>query len=187
MDNIIQIGQQDFLRNANPVDSLSWRSQNSVLKMNLLAVSAFLAFGMSLAQITIVVAKSIIVATAQYYGPMPTKASSPSIPANGSNAALTAPAATGSTGIDASNTSVNRAIVAHGIIMAFTFVIVFPLGALLLRFLSIRKLIWIHAVVQLFGYLLSLTGLAIGIYIGMVPTFQVHYRFLYTHVEMTLI
>ena len=67
----------------------------------------------------------------------------------------------------------NRAIIAHGIIMAFTFVIVFPLGALLIRVASVRGLVWVHAAVQGFGYILAFTGLGLGIYIATVPTFQV--------------
>ena len=67
----------------------------------------------------------------------------------------------------------NRAIIAHGTIMAFTFVIVFPLGALLIRFASVKGLVWVHAAVQGFGYILAFTGLGLGVYIAIVPTFQV--------------
>ena len=67
----------------------------------------------------------------------------------------------------------NRAIIAHGVIMAFTFVIVFPLGALFIRLASVKGLVWVHAAVQGLGYISAFAGLGLGIYIGMVPTFQV--------------
>ena len=66
-----------------------------------------------------------------------------------------------------------HAIIAHGVIMAFTFVIVFPLGALLIRLASVKGLVWVHAAVQGLGYISAFAGLGLGIYIGMVPTFKV--------------
>ena len=60
--------------------------------------------------------------------------------------------------------------------MAFTFVILFPLGALLIRLASFKSLVWVHAAVQGFGYISAFTGLALGIYIAMVPTFKVRPR-----------
>ena len=66
-----------------------------------------------------------------------------------------------------------RAIKAHGTIMAFTFVIVFPLGALLIRLASFKGLVWVHAAIQGFGYLSAFTGLGLGIYIATHPIFKV--------------
>ena len=57
--------------------------------------------------------------------------------------------------------------------MAFTFVIVFPLGALLIRLASFKGLVWVHAAIQGFGYLSAFTGLGLGIYIAMNPVFKV--------------
>ena len=110
---------------------------------------------------------------AAIYGPVDTTTS---LPASMSNAALTPATATSGASDTASDGDVaiaNRAIIAHGTIMAFTFVIVFPLGALLIRFASVKRLVWVHAAVQGFGYISAFTGLGLGIYIAIVPTFQV--------------
>ena len=114
---------------------------------------------------------------AAIYGPVDTTTTLPtSIP----NAVMTAAAATSGASDEISDEAsdgdvaiANRAIIAHGTIMAFTFVIVFPLGALLIRVSSVKGLVWMHAAVQGFGYILALSGLGLGIYIAIVPTFQV--------------
>ncbi|KAK6003415.1 hypothetical protein QM012_009186 [Aureobasidium pullulans] len=51
----------------------------------------------------------------------------------------------------------------HAVVMGLAFVIVFPLGALLLRFISVR----VHYVIQLAASLLVIVGLGTGIYISM--------------------
>ncbi|TIA60952.1 hypothetical protein D6C76_10235 [Aureobasidium pullulans] len=53
--------------------------------------------------------------------------------------------------------------VIHAVVMCLAFVIVFPLGALLLRLLSVR----VHYLVQLTASLLVLVGLGTGIYVSM--------------------
>ena len=114
---------------------------------------------------------------AAIYGPVDTTTT---LPASITNTAMAVAAATsGASDVvsdEASDGDVaiaNRAIIAHGTIMAFTFVIVFPLGALLIRVASIKGLVWVHAAVQGFGYILAFTGLGLGTYIAIVPTFQV--------------
>lgn len=108
--------------------------------------------------------------------------SSASTTTAGSNAYPNA-ASTASSTSDSDNSGSNaddetslRATIAHGTIMGFTFIIVFPLGALLIRLCSFKALVWVHAGVQIFGYILALTGLSLGIFIGMVPTFEVSTR-----------
>ncbi|KAG9948381.1 CBD9-like protein, partial [Aureobasidium melanogenum] len=51
----------------------------------------------------------------------------------------------------------------HAVVMCLAFVIVFPLGALLLRFVSVR----VHYMVQLAATILVIVGLGTGIYISM--------------------
>ena len=95
------------------------------------------------------------------------------------NAASTASSSTSdgdNSGSNADDETSLRATIAHGTIMGFTFIIVFPLGALLIRLCSFKALVWVHAGVQIFGYILALTGLSLGIFIGMVPTFKVSTR-----------
>ena len=62
---------------------------------------------------------------------------------------------------------------AHGIIMGIAFVLVYPLGAILIRLLSFSGLVWVHAATQIFAYMLALTGLGLGVYIALKPERQV--------------
>lgn len=62
---------------------------------------------------------------------------------------------------------------AHGAIMGIAFVIVYPLGAILIRLLSFSGLVWVHAATQIFAYILALTGLGLGVYIALKPERQV--------------
>ena len=55
---------------------------------------------------------------------------------------------------------------AHGIAMGIAFVILFPLGAFLIRFVRSKHFIWIHAGCQLVGWFLMIAGLATGIKMG---------------------
>lgn len=54
----------------------------------------------------------------------------------------------------------------HGTTMGLAFVVVMPLGAILIRFLRIKNTVWIHASCQLAGLALMLAGLASGIRIA---------------------
>lgn len=55
---------------------------------------------------------------------------------------------------------------AHGIAMGIAFVVLFPLGAFLIRFVRSKHAIWIHAGCQLVGWVLMIAGLATGIKMG---------------------
>ena len=74
--------------------------------------------------------------------------------------------------IDASNSTQSSAeydgtaIPAHGVIMCLAFVIGFPIGAFLMRLMSFRGLVWVHAGVQLLSYLGAIIGLGLGVYIA---------------------
>ena len=54
---------------------------------------------------------------------------------------------------------------AHGVLMAVTFVIVLPTGAILLRLLNLKgsTAIGVHAAIQLSGWVLMIAGLAEGV------------------------
>lgn len=54
----------------------------------------------------------------------------------------------------------------HGILMGLAFVIFFPLGGLVIRLLSCRSLVWIHAGSQIFAYSLALAGFGIGVWLA---------------------
>lgn len=71
---------------------------------------------------------------------------------------------------------VPKLVKAHGWIMATTFLIIFPLGAVLIRFAKFKGAVWVHAALQLVGWVLIIAGLAIGIrmakildYVGDIP------------------
>ena len=53
----------------------------------------------------------------------------------------------------------------HGVLMAITFVIVFPTGAILLRLLNLKgsTAVGVHAAIQLSGWVLMIAGLAEGV------------------------
>lgn len=62
---------------------------------------------------------------------------------------------------------------AHGAILSLAFVIVYPLGAILIRLFSFSGLVWVHAATQIFAYMLALTGLGLGVYIALKPEREV--------------
>jgi len=52
---------------------------------------------------------------------------------------------------------------AHGTLMGLAFVVILPLGAVLIRVVRSRVSVWIHAACQLVGLALTIAGLAMGI------------------------
>lgn len=64
---------------------------------------------------------------------------------------------------------VTRARIAHGTIMGLAFVLFFPIGGIIIRVLSFRGLIWVHAGLQLLTYTLALAGMGLGVYIALKP------------------
>ncbi|KAF4213538.1 hypothetical protein CNMCM8980_007796 [Aspergillus fumigatiaffinis] len=55
---------------------------------------------------------------------------------------------------------------AHGILMSVAFILIFPLGATVLRLVKSKHAVWIHAGIQLTGWALMLGGLATGLRVG---------------------
>lgn len=76
---------------------------------------------------------------------------------------------------------VTRARIAHGTIMGLAFALFFPLGGIIIRVLSFRGLIWVHAGLQMLTYTLALAGMGLGVYISLKPDNQVC-RVLFTSV-----
>jgi hypothetical protein len=52
---------------------------------------------------------------------------------------------------------------AHGTLMGLTFVVILPLGSLIIRLVKSKYGIWIHVACQMIGWVLMLAGLAKGI------------------------
>lgn len=67
---------------------------------------------------------------------------------------------------DQSSELVDRVTKAHGVVMGLAFVVLFPLGALLMRLFSFRGLVWVHAGNQILTYSLAIAGLGMGIWIA---------------------
>lgn len=67
---------------------------------------------------------------------------------------------------DESIVKLRRVIKAHGVVMGLAFVVLFPLGALLMRIFSFRGLVWVHAATQILTYSLAIAGLGMGIWIA---------------------
>ncbi|PNS18365.1 Cytochrome b561 and DOMON domain-containing protein [Sphaceloma murrayae] len=61
-------------------------------------------------------------------------------------------------------TSTSTIILAHGVLGALAWVIIFPLGSILLRLISSSKSIWIHAALQGLGHLVFTAAVGLGIY-----------------------
>ena len=57
--------------------------------------------------------------------------------------------------------------IAHGTLMSVAFVLVLPLGAILLRMLGPKHRVLIHAATQLSAYGLAIAGLGLGIWLGL--------------------
>lgn len=55
---------------------------------------------------------------------------------------------------------------AHGICMGLSFVVFYPVGAILIRTLKFKGSIWVHIACQLVGWLLMIAGLAFGVKMG---------------------
>lgn len=62
-----------------------------------------------------------------------------------------------------------RARTAHATVMALAFVLFFPLGAISIRIFSFQGIVWVHAGIQLFAYMMAIAGLGLGIFIAQKP------------------
>lgn len=52
----------------------------------------------------------------------------------------------------------------HGVLAGLAFVIIFPLGGILIRMCEFSGLLWIHGILQLFGYVVYIVAAGLGIY-----------------------
>ena len=70
---------------------------------------------------------------------------------------------------------------AHGTLMSLAFVIFLPMGAMIIRLLSFRNLVWVHAGIQIFAYTMALAGMGLGVYLGVTGEYRVGGPFLFIH------
>lgn len=64
------------------------------------------------------------------------------------------------------NTRTTKMLIAHGVMAALAFVILFPIGAISIRLLNFPGLLWFHAAFQAFAYLIFLIAFGLGVYIA---------------------
>jgi hypothetical protein len=88
-----------------------------------------------------------------------TSSSSPSVVSAASSAG--APAA-GSSDVNMDN----MIRYAHAVIMGLVFLGIFPFAALMLRVLSFPNLVWVHGAFQVFGLVLALVAMGLGIHLA---------------------
>jgi hypothetical protein len=58
----------------------------------------------------------------------------------------------------------NRMFKAHGIVMGIAFVLLLPIGAIIVRIFSFPGLVWVHAGTQVTAYMMAIAGLGMGIW-----------------------
>ena len=62
-----------------------------------------------------------------------------------------------------------RMAMAHGILASLAWAFIFPLGGILIRLCSFRKLLWAHALLQIFGLCVYTVAVGLGIRLGISP------------------
>ena len=65
---------------------------------------------------------------------------------------------------------VNKATIAHGVLMCLAFVIFMPAGAIIIRIGKFKGVVYVHAGLQMFAYILALAGMGLGAYVCHAPT-----------------
>jgi hypothetical protein len=72
----------------------------------------------------------------------------------------------GVTLVGSSQSNTDKMLIAHGAIAALVFAILFPFGAIGMRLASFTGLVWVHAAVQGFAYLLYIVAFGLGVHIA---------------------
>lgn len=86
---------------------------------------------------------------------------------NSSSSTSVAAPGTGGSSNNAAEKNRDMMIAAHGIIGGIAFVILFPLGAIVLRVLNFPGLIWLHVCIQCVAYAASVAVFALGVVIAL--------------------
>lgn len=61
----------------------------------------------------------------------------------------------------------NTILLAHGVMASLAFVAIFPIGGIIIRLANFSGLVWIHAAIQILGYLVFTCAVGMGIWIAM--------------------
>ncbi|EGP87634.1 unnamed protein product [Zymoseptoria tritici ST99CH_3D1] len=82
-----------------------------------------------------------------------------------SDGTSTAPTAQSSTPMKSSSKSrTTTLIMAHGFMAAIAWIIIFPIGGIIIRVLNFRGLVWVHAGIQALGWLLFVAAVGLGLH-----------------------
>lgn len=66
-------------------------------------------------------------------------------------------------------THVRHVAIAHGTIMCLAFALCFPAGSILIRLGHFKGVVYVHAGVQLFAYMMALGGMGMGVWLANAP------------------
>ncbi len=69
-------------------------------------------------------------------------------------------------GSSLSESQKHRLVLAHGVLACLAFVAIFPIGGILIRVADFTGLVWIHAALQLVGYLFYIIAFGMGVYLA---------------------
>ncbi|KAH6633727.1 hypothetical protein C7974DRAFT_375771 [Boeremia exigua] len=58
-------------------------------------------------------------------------------------------------------------LIAHGVLASLAFVILFPAGAIAIRLASFPGVVWVHAIFQVFAYLVYIAAFGLGVYLAL--------------------
>lgn len=69
-------------------------------------------------------------------------------------------------GVGLSASQQQTLMLAHGVLACLAFVVLFPAGGILIRIANFTGLVWIHAGLQMVGYLVYIVAFAMGVYLA---------------------
>lgn len=78
-------------------------------------------------------------------------------------------------------------LIAHGVMAALAFVIVFPTGGILIRVANFSGLVWIHAVIQMLGYALWIPAFGMGLWMAIGGGYTTAYHSIIGYVLFALV
>lgn len=86
------------------------------------------------------------------------------------SSATTSSSSSGSDSDDSSSSAeehrMNTIQLTHAVLSSIAFVAFFPIGGILVRVASFAGLVWVHAALQVFGYIIFIAGAGLGIYLA---------------------
>ena len=66
----------------------------------------------------------------------------------------------------ASRQHAHNVVIAHAAMASLAFVLLFPVGAIVMRLLNLAGLVWLHAAIQILAYIIYIAAFGMGIWIA---------------------